>query len=1004
MAESKPIQSEELIEKGIFTDAKKEAKELNTAIEVLTISFSELVKIQKDGLANIKKIGGATDAKSLKATQEELNKVTEARKKAQEVDKVRLEFTKKFEAQRKKEFEDFQKQKKNSDEYIKAQAVQALTDKARIARLKATAILENQQIGLEQKLLATNTLLRLDRAALVRTDINYGEQLKRINSELDANNELIKNNSDKQKQQSLNVGNYSESVQDALEKTGLFGGVIGKVTQFVELYEASIIAINGAQKANTVATEVNAEAHIANSAAIKTEEAATQKLSLAKRAFNAITSPAGIAIAVGAAILALTKYIAGINKAFGDFFDLIGAKLQDLVATGNEFEKLKILTIAYRDSINRLNQELQILQDNEGDLLARYNDSTLALGIRKKALQDYNKAAIEAKEKAVEIAQQELDIANQEVKAQESLIGAGKGQADAEYYTKQSEAIQKLYDANDKLNDFKNIEIPKMNRQTFDEEIINDIELIRSKKLGADSQIETLRTQINDENTLLAERRKALEDFTKAQKAAQVEETKLLEKFGLKKAEIDDLIATKDAVALAKKIKALENLRLNEAEQAELAKVVLEVQKAELERTAFKNKLDEKAIANQKELARLTLELNKAKIEGAAFAREQELKEKQLDRQKKKDESLSSLFLFSRKKQKQSEAAFDTELESAKQLGDAKQKILDEQYLSERKAIQDQIDAKTKEEAIGLAEIKLLNEKYTNDKLKLDIESAEREKKIEDDKEETARQRRVKRTTDTLENINKVTAAFEQELDKRNALESKQADRAISKQESTIDKQRNLAERGLSNTLAFEEQKREEMELANRDREERNARIQEALQLAQTFNAFLQAALKQTPAPTGVQAITQATTNTFLAKGIAKGLVQFAADGNNMIEGAGTTTSDSIPFMLSKKEAVVKASENIKHNDAVVDLNAGVFGKKWMPIADLDSAERKSTAQNIAGNLAIQNNNEIKQLLTDIKNKPVQMVDVDGLNRLVETVVKDSVKHVTTHVKTRMRV
>ena len=50
MAESKPIQSEELIEKGIFTDAKKEAKELNTAIEVLTISFSELVKIQKDGL------------------------------------------------------------------------------------------------------------------------------------------------------------------------------------------------------------------------------------------------------------------------------------------------------------------------------------------------------------------------------------------------------------------------------------------------------------------------------------------------------------------------------------------------------------------------------------------------------------------------------------------------------------------------------------------------------------------------------------------------------------------------------------------------------------------------------------------------------------------------------------------------------------------------------------------------------------------------------------------
>lgn len=1004
MAESDIVRSSDVIEKGIFTDAKKEAKELNTAIEVLTISFSELVKIQKDGLANIKKIGGATDAKSLKATQEELNKVTEARKKAQEVDKVRLEFTKKFEAQRKKEFEDFQKQKKNSDEYIKAQAVQALTDKARIARLKATAILENQQIGLEQKLLATNTLLRLDRAALVRTDINYSEQLKRINSELDANNELIKNNSDKQKQQSLNVGNYSESVQDALEKTGLFGGVIGKVTQFVELNEKALFALKIRQAESTLATTGDTEAHAANIAAIKAEEAATQKLSLAKRALNAITSPIGIAIAAVAALTAAVLYLESINQRVADSAARLVASFDDKRSRGEEFTKLLELQIKYRDSLNKSNEELQILKDNEGDLLARYEDTTLALGERKKALDEYFIAAQKAKEKELEIAQGAADIAKQDVIAQEALFGNVKGSAKAEFYTKQSEAVQKLYEAQDKLNDFLTIEKPKKEREIFDQEIINDIELIRSKKLGADSQIETLRTQINDENTLLAERRKALDDFTKAQKAAQEEETKLLEKFGLKKAEIDDLIATKDAVALAKKIKALGNLRLNEAEQAELAKVVLEVQKAELERTAFKNKLDEKAIANQKELARLTLELNKAKIEGAAFAREQELKEKQLDRQKKKDESLSSLFLFSRKKQKQSEAAFDTELESAKQLGDAKQKILDEQYLSERKAIQDQIDAKTKEEAIGLAEIKLLNEKYTNDKLKLDIESAEREEKIEDDKEETARQRRVKRTTDTLENINKVTAAFEQELDKRNALESKQADRAISKQESTIDKQRNLAERGLSNTLAFEEQKREEMELANRDREERNARIQEALQLAQTFNAFLQAALKQTPAPTGVQAITQATTNTFLAKGIAKGLVQFAADGNNMIEGVGTTTSDSIPFMLSKKEAVVKASENIKHNDAVVDLNAGLFGKKWMPVTDLDNVERKSTGQNIANNLQFQQSTRIENLLTDIKNKPVQMVDVDGLNRLVETVVKDSVKHVTTHVKTRMRV
>ena len=454
MAESDIVRSSDVIEKGIFTDAKKEAKDLTTVIDTLTISFSELVKIQKDGLANIKKIGGATDAKSLKATQEELNKVTEARKKAQEVDKVRLEFTKKFEAQRKKEFEDFQKQKKNSDEYIKAQAVQALTDKARIARLKATAILENQQIGLEQKLLATNTLLRLDRAALVRTDINYSEQLKRINSELDANNELIKNNSDKQKQQSLNVGNYSESVQDALEKTGLFGGVIGKVTQFVELNEKALFALKIRQAESTLATTGDTEAHAANIAALKAEEAATQKLSLAKRALNAITSPIGIAIAAVAALTAAVLYLESINQRVADSAARLVASFDDKRSRGQEFTKLLELQIKYRDSLNKSNEELQILKDNEGDLLARYEDTTLALGERKKALDEYFIAAQKAKEKELEIAQGAADIAKQDVIAQEALFGNVKGSAKAEFYTKQSEAVQKLYEAQDKLNDF----------------------------------------------------------------------------------------------------------------------------------------------------------------------------------------------------------------------------------------------------------------------------------------------------------------------------------------------------------------------------------------------------------------------------------------------------------------------------------------------------------------------------------------------------------------------
>lgn len=1004
MAESKPIQSEELIEKGIFTDAKKEAKELNTAIEVLTLSFSELVKIQKDGLANIKKIGGATDAKSLKATQEELNKVTEARKKAQEVDKVRLEFTKKFEAQRKQEFADFQKQKKNSDEYIKAQAIQALTDKVRISRLKAVAIEQSKQVGLEQRLLATNARLRLDRAALTGLEADYKEQLTAINDQLDKNNALIKENSDKQKQQSLTVGDYKNQIKEALAETTGFGKVIAKVNGFVNAFEETLRAQKVAQAEAALATNGDTIAHERNIAAIKAEEAATQKLSLAKRAFNAITSPAGLALLAVAAFAALAKAVYDVNQAFQDTVEIGKAFAQDKFwGTGQQFQILIKATIALRKEIGGLELDLQELNDTAGDLTEISNDETLALGKRIKTAEEASQARVEAAKQELLIAERQKELTDLALKAEESRRGVGVGNARQEFYDKQVEAQKRLFDATDKLGDLERTNAQDL-RKRNEQRIVDEIELIRSKKLGADSAVETLKKQVDDENTILTNRRASFAKLESEQLKAQNEEIRLLTQFGLKKSEIEDLIATRDAVALQRKLVALQVDRLSVGQLQELAKVVTETQKNELDRGAQKAKIDEKEIENRKEILKINKEIEQINLDRAALEDNEALLEAEKNTNALRERSLSKTFLFNRKAKK---ATLDSIKEESKLAVDAeKSKIdaFDNGIKNKIDAIRSEINAETKERAIGEAEITKIQTEAQIERDKMIEESIGRATELQTKQDQYLKKLTRERTIDTLNQINQVTEAFSNELNKRNALESKQADRAISKQESTIDKQRNLAERGLNNTLAFEEQKREEMELANRDREERNAKIQEALQLAQTFNAFLQAALKQTPAPTGVQAITQATTNTFLAKGIAKGLVQFAADGNNMIEGAGTTTSDSIPFMLSKKEAVVKASENIKHNDAVVDLNAGVFGKKWMPIADLDEVKQKSTAQNIASSLAIQNNNEIKQLLADIKNKPVQMVNVDQLGQLVETVYKEGVKKVTTHAKSRPRV
>ena len=1053
MAESKPIQSEELIEKGIFTDAKKEAKELNTAIEVLTISFSELVKIQKDGLANIKKIGGATDAKSLKATQEELNKVTEARKKAQEVDKVRLEFTKKFEAQRKQELADFQKKQKAEEKALKDAEK---TAKQREKDIKQLAE-QSRAYNVASKRLNE---LRKDYKDLAIAGEGGTKAAKDMLKEIQKLDEELKEVDGSVGQFNRHVGDYKNQVKDAINESDLFTKSLGSMS------ESSQIIVKGFATLQKALVNVQGQ--------LKNAKGGTEKLGLALKG-SGLTVLIGALSSLGAFFtssreggqqfaLIIARISATINvlvgnlskagsgilglgiavKQFfsGDFTEASKTASESIDNIKNAFDgtveriekvseatvQLTKETFAYENALRQL--QLTLLKSNldEEDFNEIASDSTRTLKEQKAALQDAAKARLVSAQLSVKISKTEEDLALKAalvklksmqvseaelelIKKQgaEKLVNSkfadklGKDELDA-----LNEKVKANITAQDALSDLPRQEAQKR-RDQIQKETEFQIELTRSKKLSANNEAAILTKQLADEKIQLEERRVLRERLNESEKKTQEnqfelfnkgieEENKINEKGDAALKERVDfraLVNEKDSVVLAERIR---KLNLSEAQQIEVAKVVKEAQTQEIENNEFIAKQEEEELARKEKIAQIDREILAIQKQAELDAVSSLKSESSDDLKKQNNIILQNNNVFNRKLLAERQDAFEKNQDLT-----AKEFELKEQQ-ARANAANDIINIKTNDIKTRAEEELKIKTKLNADIEKLEIERAKITTELSEAELEQQRQIAVERTDLALKGINEVTGAVADELDKRNALESKQADRAISKQESTIDKQRNLAERGLDNTLAFEEQKREEMELANRDREERNARIQEALQLAQTFNAFLQAALKQTPAPTGVQAITQATTNTFLAKGIAKGLVQFAADGNNMIEGVGTTTSDSIPFMLSKKEAVVKASENIKHNDAVVDLNAGVFGKKWMPIADLDNIERKSTGQNIANSLQFQQSTRIENLLTDIKNKPVQMVDVDGLNRLVETVVKDSVKHVTTHVKTRMRV
>ena len=78
--------------------------------------------------------------------------------------------------------------------------------------VKVTGALKNNA-GYLQEVEAASAQLREQRKKLKIEDENYDAELKKINDSLDANTKFIKENSDAQKKQTLNVGNYEEAVK-----------------------------------------------------------------------------------------------------------------------------------------------------------------------------------------------------------------------------------------------------------------------------------------------------------------------------------------------------------------------------------------------------------------------------------------------------------------------------------------------------------------------------------------------------------------------------------------------------------------------------------------------------------------------------------------------------------------------------------------------------------------------------------------------------------------------
>jgi hypothetical protein len=266
-------------------DRRKTIEQVNEEAESLLKTQKEQEEQLMDNNKQITSLEG--NLKELGTTTKKLNKLEkEALKVRKDEEKLQIVLNRKNEEALK----------------TKLKLQRATAEQKR--ELKALLVLKDKESGTEERLLAQNELLRIERKKLNTETDKGAARLKEINDELDVNNDKIKENSDSLKAQKMNVGNYEESVKNALAETDLFNGSLGELGEI----GGTIIGV-----LQTVIVQLKAQE--------KAQDATNESLKDGARAFKGLdrAAKATVILAIVSALLALGKAFSASRKAQREF-------------------------------------------------------------------------------------------------------------------------------------------------------------------------------------------------------------------------------------------------------------------------------------------------------------------------------------------------------------------------------------------------------------------------------------------------------------------------------------------------------------------------------------------------------------------------------------------------------------------------------------------------------------------------------------------------------------
>ncbi len=893
---AKQIKRSEIAEQDLYKDIRDSAEKTINHINDLNESLSHTADVLKKDLkkplkATLDSISNVTSsAKAMNETMDQSIKLDKAKAQAiktqidaeTKLEKLEQERIKtqiqenKLAQQELKQSKQQNKQDKEAEK-LKKQLLELEDDqvKAKIKFQKATQqqkkaltdelILQDKQSGTLEKLMAQNRKLRREREKLNLETEDGKKRLKEINDELDDNNEVIKENSDALKKQKLNVGNYTESIEQA---TGELGGMIKGIKD-------SIDGIKDQAKAFMIQA--------------KSADTSAKKIRLIGKAVKA--SGIGLLIAMLGSVVSsmgdtrqgvlnlqgsmqkATAVISMLGNKVMDFFEGIGLKIEkakleikDFFGAGDENEMEKRLkeidarldvlskkkykpgdvienidktimkTFEFENALAKTSDEIERLRGQEELLEERTGDMTISFDKQREAQGEYNETVKERIALESKLAGQNVDL--QALKIRQSLINAGKDYSieqikNLEFLNKESDWIKINSDALAELRDAKTEQIAKDNelatalaknalearntaKDDFEKELDYAIDAFDVQK--------TINERIiNSEKSTLAEREALTEETIALADSAFKNQTKLVEDYTKQRIDFDALLKMNDEEEIRRTLKKND---LNETTLTRILEILKERKIVVQDLAEIEDETANKRIDKNRQIADSI-----QNIEQDDFDLKIELLEKEFDKEKElRDKSFEDDKIKGQESVKELKARLD-------EIKQVRIQQLKDQAEFDRLQVEEEVI----EEDEKAQKIKEINEILANDIIRLDNETLETKKDIDEEeveqeekKEEELADVRKQRADDQLAILEALTNVANEYADKRIA----KIDEEIEASENRFNSLQELANNG--NILAKESLAEEAKLIAEQNKkkeqmEKRKQRVQLASTVMQTY-------------------------------------------------------------------------------------------------------------------------------------------------------------------------